>query len=372
MSMSVKSNNDKIRQFPDRKRSRSQASEWVARMDAGRMSPGDDADLQKWLHADSCHADILMEMASLLDNTTILSELARVYPLNSEVVTVRLDQVPMGSRAPNRVAWVTAAALAIAVLGLGFFNPWEQHPADLEQVQVASTLVGELKILPLADGSQLTLNSRSEVAVNFSATERRVELTRGEALFEVAHDEQRPFLVLVGETVVRAVGTAFNVQLGRGAIEVMVTDGVVEISRGVTSGDGVADSTQPVTRIEAGQFVSIAENIEIEDKVDPVSVDRKLSWQKGMIAFEGETLEQVVEELGRYSDITFVLADAETRAIRVGGYFQTGDIEGLLDVLENGFNINVTRFNSGVVHLSCLEPPPPTAVLPQDPPVSSM
>ena len=190
---------------------------------------------------------------------------------------------------------------------------------------------------------------------------RAVNLVKGEAHFDVVADKTRPFIVYAGNTVIRAVGTAFNVRAWSESVEVIVTEGVVDVfsKDGVNSvrqPDAVTEKgdilSAPATSVEAGQSAIIVSQVEALQRLDLHSMEKKLAWQNGMLVFEGDPLEKVVEAISRYTTMTFIISNEQTRNIKVGGYFETGDIDKLLDVLEHGFKIVVTKSDSGTVYLS--------------------
>ena len=156
-------------------------------------------------------------------------------------------------------------------------------------------------------------------------------MERGEVLFDVAHDEKRPFLVIAGDTTIRAIGTAFNVELNDRNIEVTVTDGIVEVETAYmesiqNQGAKPAGSLLEIpvenkrpAQIRAGQTAIIVQTMESLQPIDAIAIEKKLSWQQGVVVFEGETLEQVVAEISRYTTKTFLISDDGTRSIRIGG-----------------------------------------------------
>ena len=169
---------------------------------------------------------------------------------------------------------------------------------------------------------------------------RLLQLDRGELHITVARDKKRPLSVLVGERVVQAVGTEFNIEItGEQRIELVVTEGVVMvgISADSTNAGGPQKPlmlTQNATPVAAGQEVVIDLNDDPAQPVDADAIDAddiavKLSWREGNLIFRGESLEEAVSEVGRYTEVQFIFLDEESKKVRVAGLFKAGDVDGL-------------------------------------------
>ncbi|HEY1089755.1 MAG TPA: FecR domain-containing protein, partial [Burkholderiaceae bacterium] len=210
------------------------------------------------------------------------------------------------------------------------------HGSDGQFAATHSTGVGEQQAVLLPDGSRTELNAASSLGVAYGDKQRRVVLERGVGLFEVAKDSSRPFEVLVGHTIVRAVGTRFLVQRHQdGGVEVTVYEGVVELRK--------ADATgveQPV-RLGAGQVASaLAEQTRLS-RASPGELERKLAWQQGRIVFDDSTLAAALEEVNRYSAQPIELSDPALAELRISGAFATRDVTVFLRSLEHGFGLKV-------------------------------
>ena len=338
-----------------------EASVWIAKIDANNMSKNDQDALVRWLDKDVAHGKALMEMADLLDDMTVLSQLSELIPVNE--LSLSEDKNKSIGFAPSVFTPIRTLAYACMLAVIGFFSFQYIEKYNVDPVLSAATNIGEFKTISLPDNSKVTLNTYSHINVEFDGTERKVILTRGEAHFDVVEDKGRPFLVIVGDKAVKAVGTAFNVKTQGEDIEVTVTEGIVEIASIAAPSDTnkklsaseKSSKQKAITRISAGHVVKVAGEVGSLKAIDPVSVDKKLAWQKGMVVFEGETLEEVIEEISRYTTSTFIITDEEARNIRVGGYFEIGDIQKMLDILKHGFNIAAETSLSGTIYLSYLE-----------------
>jgi transmembrane sensor len=240
------------------------------------------------------------------------------------------------------VAAAAAAAVAVVAASWILKSPLFGSP-------VYTTAVGEQRTCKLKDGSVVYLNTDSRLEVDFSPGARRVRLVRGEALFVVEHDTQRPFIVRSGDTQVRAVGTQFNVRTAAGATDVTVVEGVVQVtvtdasasmpapsahsapSRAGTPADSAATSgaagppalanggrAAPL-RLAAGERVEIAEgHLKREKSTDATDV---LLWRQRRLKFRDTSLAEAAAEFNRYNDVQIVVDGSVSEDKRLTGIF---------------------------------------------------
>ena len=354
-----------IVQLPNIDMIHEQACGWIAKLDAGSLSEADTVALAEWLNIDSSHSKTLIEMAELLDNMTVLSQLSEVIPIDTLSISNQRDKAGLGKY--FKIKPVYAFSIIFLVVLISVLSSVLLPKSKTEQILSAQTNVGELKTITLPDRTKVTLNTYSQIDLKFSEQQRKVFLIRGEAHFVVESDKKRPFIVVIGDKIVEAVGTAFNVKAKGRQIEVTVIEGIVTIKSATRPDNNVKTSRsvntntngtkgQSVINVAAGHIAILTSDDEMMKSLDPISIEKKLAWQKGMIVFEGETLEQVVEEISRYTTKTFIISDREARYIRVGGYFEIGDINKMLDILEHGFSISATTTPTGTIYLSRLIP----------------
>lgn len=347
----------KVVRFRVDARVREQAAHWLARLDKG-LGSEERANLRAWLEEDPSHRSAFLEFASLWDDLDVLAELSELFPLEQPVPA-----------APRRVAnrWLLAGSAA-AVLAVVAFVGYELRPtveepvaAQRSPIETFETTVGGRATQQLPDGSVITLNTDTEIGVAFVAQSRDVYLRRGEAHFEVAHAEQ-PFLVHVGNQTLQAVGTAFNVHLRPdGDVELTVTEGSVRVTN-APRGDPAAgvqpelESAQAPTVVE-GELAILDESAVSDGaqpqiiRLEPADMDAKTAWQRGMLIFRGEPLQQMLGEITRYTTTEFVLASEELNDVRVGGYFRAGDVDGLLLALRENFQIESERVGANRIVL---------------------
>ena len=333
--------------FPEHKSTQTQASEWLAKLDAEQPSPQDLAAFKQWVNADPAHRIAFEELVEFWDEMNILTQAV----LPRELMAPQAK--PRRALAPIRAA-MGAAALAIVAVASILSLPLG--------TSIYTTGVGEQKTIQLADNSVVQLNTNSRLEVDYSSDLRRLSLTQGEAHFDVAHNPQRPFEVLAGQGLVRAIGTAFTVHIRKIDVEVIVTEGTVELAPAPTPQVTAvpianSDSTpqpKPDRRLQAtaGSMVTFDKNLlsDVEHMVAS-QLEKQLSWRDGMLVFKAEPLQSVVDEVSRYTNLTIIIPERSAREMKVGGLFKVGDTESLFEALRDGFDIHVKEVSNDVVYL---------------------
>jgi transmembrane sensor len=204
-----------------------------------------------------------------------------------------------------------------------------------------STSIGGFQRIVLEDRSAIELNTDSEVRVALTPNVRRVELVRGEAFFEVAHDTVRPFIVSAGRTAVRAVGTKFDVRRLGNSVEVFVDEGKVSVGEPSlleSQGDLLAISIPLLT---AGQSaLAGGDGVQLK-QIPKREMARKLAWQNQMLEFDSDTLADVAAQFNRYNRRQLVIADPRLATLRIGGYFRPTNLDAFINVLQSHFGVSV-------------------------------
>lgn len=331
-----------VYRLPEREAPTREACEWLARLDRG-LHAQEEQDLRDWLRGDSRRAAALIEAARVWDRMDALSRLTDLFPQSG------LDWHP---RTGLRLA--VAASLLCMVLAALFAARQPSTPSlGPRQAAVASvpglrfeTAVGEHSTTRLPDGSELTLNTNSRVAVSFDDRERRLVLEQGEVYVKVAHDAARPLRLFARDRVVQALGTEFNVEIRQDQqVEVIVTRGKVLIGIAPTpSSLATPAASVPGSRtVSAGQRVLLSQARQVAEPIDADEIGVKLSWRDGNLIFRGQRLGDALGEIERYTPVEFVITDERLKTIRVTGMFKAGDVDGLLETLRRNFNISHER-----------------------------
>jgi len=292
------------------------AAQWVARSDRGHLSSEDTQALDAWLAEDIRHRGAYAKAQAVFTHFDRAGALGPDFdPTHFYAAQIPQTVNEMPQTQPD---WLTrrrmfGMAASIAVLGTAGAFGFAFYDSGHYR-----TRRGEVRMVPLADGSVVTLNTASWVSVHFTDTDRHVRLLEGEALFDVAKDSRRPFIVKAGDTQVHAIGTSFTVRrLGTKPIEVLVQEGVVEVTRPtapVAAPVRVAANTRAVAEKKPDAAATTA-------AVAPAGVARELAWREGMIAFEAATLEEAAMEFARYSDTKIIITDIAVAHETVTGLF---------------------------------------------------
>jgi transmembrane sensor len=244
------------------------------------------------------------------------------------------------TRRQRRAAAFAGAGVAALVIGL-WFSSGGKSPAALPTAPAATAIVTEPRRQTLADGSVVILRAGAEIAVDFSATARRVSLRRGEAHFDVVKDPARPFVVSATGVEVRAVGTAFSVGVGGTAVEVLVTHGRV----------AVEPAANDLALVDVGQRarVPVAGAAAQVSAISAAELAQALSWRTPQIEFSRTPLAEAVALInGRLAGTgqRRIVADpaaAGLRELRLSGFLAADNAEGFLLLLESSFGIRADR-----------------------------
>ncbi len=366
-------NGNNVTAFTHKAAIKEEAGNWLVRMDNGELSTEEAAELRAWVKRSEFHLDYLTKLAHNWDAMSVLEDLAELFPLPSSDQEKHLkkhfENVGNKSRqssASTRIAaWVgkfrlpifATSMVAASLVVVIFFSV--NGPAS----QSFSTALGEQRVERLQDGTVLTLNTNSLVDVNYSRQHRVVTLQRGEVNFDVEKHTERPFVVYAGDGLVWAVGTAFNIRLNSRSVDVTVTEGRVKVFTDIRASEPlpsltvdlrvVNDQTVPnEALLDAGESLQYSQIIEVAEPVMEKQLEQKLAWQQGALIFKGETFEQALTEIARYTDKELVIIDPTIRDARVGGHYKTNDIDNLLGTLSRSLNIKLTQINEHLVQFS--------------------
>jgi transmembrane sensor len=346
------------------------AAEWLVRREGSDFSEQDRLAFKAWLQADARHRAAYVRLETAWRRADRLN---RLRPLDGAVDEdllarspfVRLEEFPAREATRNsdgpgesdavassevpasadRRHWLRPVALA-AMLALVAVAAGVWFTMQRSGWQEFATDYGGVEKIVLDDGSVVHLNTNSVMRARFTPEHREVVLDRGEALFKVAHEVNRPFDVQAAGTTVRAVGTEFSVRVRearetRGAkdIEVLVKEGRVAIDPPSTAMPAAAALPASVSTLSAGETVTIsAKRVHVE-RVAEADVSKKLLWTEGRLWFERQRLADVVAEFNRYNRRQMVIADPVIADLRIGGGFEATDPESFIAALERTLGV---------------------------------
>ena len=312
---------------------RATAARWAVRRDRG-LSAADSIDYELWLAADPRHAAAMQRTSA-------------AWSL--------LDRIPESAAAPvlaaatrRRSFWrrtVAFGSLAAAALAVGLFVWSRPLPADPTLSAPALSATTTPRLVTLSDGTVVQLNTGGEVSERFTAATRHVTLTRGEAHFAVAKNPAQPFIVQAGALQVRAVGTAFNINLQSAAVDVIVTEGRVQLTTGRPDAPALnAGERATLRRAAAGPTLVVA-------RIDAAAITQTLAWREPLMRLGGATLAELAAEFERATGRRLVLADPALADLRFGGRFRADDIDGFTHLLATTLDLDVERTADGAIVL---------------------
>jgi transmembrane sensor len=315
-----------------------QAAAWFDRIQREHVSAEERRAFEQWL-ADS--PDNLRAYQSVQHAWNLLQDSTRqpdILALRQEA-TLRVTR--RASRRLQRFRWALAASILMVLTGTLATVPlrWLGHQSMLAWTLDSfhhgsnltyTTAVGERLMIALDDGSELTLDTASEVHVRFSKHERYINLTRGQALFEVARDRERPFVVEARQRRLVALGTAFDVRMDEQEMTVTIVEGAVRVEK-------QTGPAAPTTLTAGDQFVADDKGA---DHVHPAEADKVTSWRKGQVVFDNTRLGDAVIELNRYS-LTKIQVEPEIADLRLSGAFNSGRQQAFIEAVTTYFPIAV-------------------------------
>lgn len=311
-------------------RAETEAAEWHARLGATRVSPETIEAFFAW-RKDPANADAYRRVETVWTDTAGLGR----DPEIAQALEAALGRKPVAGRRSvvSGGLWGLAAVGAAAVL---VFGGW----VWMEGRSVFSTAVGEQRLVQLADGSSVRLDTGSRLRVRFDGGQRLIDLEEGQALFTVAHDTSRPFVVVAGEARVTAVGTVFDVRREAGEVRVTLVSGAVDVAGEQGRGE---------RRMSAGHQARVRD---AEVRTAAVDVAAETSWAEGRVVFRDTPLKAAVAEVNRYLTDKIELDAPALEDEAVNGVFETGDREAFVSAATAGLGLTASTGEDGAVRLS--------------------
>jgi transmembrane sensor len=312
------------------------AAAWLARRDRG-FNPGEQDAFLQWCREEPRHR---AELARLDRTWGALNSLAEWRPAHS--TRPNPDLLARGRPSGLRHRWYLAGTLALAAsLALGVFLT-RPRSAQTLPVPTGLRVIPAPERLVLEDGSIVAPNQGGSFEVAFSPTERRVRVTGGEAHFTVAKNPLRPFVVEVAGVAVRAVGTAFNVRQNARIIDILVTEGQVQIEPRAAPAPTAVVAGERAT-VDASQPASLPVIVTLT----PAQIDHALAWQGVRLDFDALPLAAVVAQFNMRNWQQLTIADPRIADLRVAGSFRADNVEAFTRLLEASFGITVERRPDG-------------------------
>jgi transmembrane sensor len=310
-----------------------EAGVWVTRLHSGERDETALAGVKKWLESDPMNARALELCTEVWEASEGLKR-----------VTTFVTPVPARRRRGRVAVLAAAVVLGIAALGSALVL---RHPE-------VSTGVGEQRLLNLADGTRVFLNTATRIRVNYDSRIRLVELESGEALFDVANGANRPFIVRAGERRIKALGTSFVVRQDAQLTTVTLVEGKVAVTSDARPAAPETAAAQVRSGGAAGEVFTLAPGQRLtlagaKARLDVAPLDKAIAWRRGQVVLDDTPLAGAVAEMNRYSPVKLVIERPEAGTLSVNGLFQTGDSVSFARAVAQTYGLVVIERNDQII-----------------------
>ncbi|MEM7099839.1 MAG: FecR domain-containing protein [Pseudomonadota bacterium] len=341
--------------FKDVDSASDQAIEWLARLRAEDVKDQEIGAFAEWLAASSEHKLAFDEALDLWDlSGSALAEFAHTLPdtNHSAIQAPKSDQIRLPAQIWQPLSVAAVFLMTCIVVLLQF------------QAPVYQTGKGEHRRVVLTDGSTAVLNTNTEIKVRYSGAERRIDLTHGEAWFDVRKDPQRPFVVNGEYASATAIGTAFTVRDETHYTRISVTEGVVAVDLADVQSIGSLSHLNGFSP-EAGEHaesqadgkvhLNATEGIQVESETTrtlTVDLATEQAWQRGQLIYKDVSLTQLVDDLNRYLPVTLTINDADLAERKISAVLQLDDHAAMLDALSQVLPVKWKAVSDNLVILT--------------------
>ncbi|TXR36231.1 FecR family protein [Ectopseudomonas mendocina] len=310
------------------------AAYWCMRLHDEDGTPEERLAFQQWVDADPEHA---REFAEMLEIWEISSELPQNRsPLAAQPATV-IAFPRSASRQPGRLRRLAVAAvIALGVLPVAGYTGWSLGlvPNDYRRYEAENSR----RHVVLPDGSEVDLNLGATLSYANFKDQRSVSLSRGEAYFHVSHDTRHPFVVNAADGSVTVTGTRFNVWKYQDEVVVTVTEGSVRVSTDRQHNQGSTLTPGMQARYHSRDYLPA---------VGRADTSAAIAWRDGRLILDDMSLAEALPLINRYLEQPVLLADQATAQVRVGGIYNTHDIDGLVNTLPKVLPLKLSRNQDG-------------------------
>lgn len=318
------------------------AAAWDARLRGARASFRDRRAFHAWLKEDPEHRATHDRLQTALSALRAHADLPELSALRDEA------RFSVHENRRRRLATILTASAAAVLLCILLFATQTERGSELAGRiagdSIYATSPHERTRVTLDDGSVVTLDAGTRVAARFGAVRRDIRLLAGHALFQVAKDPKRPFVVHAGGRTITALGTVFDVRVSPEEFRVTLAEGAVAV-RPVRQGRGAREqilkpNQQLIARTGGGA-----------PELRVVDTDKAVSWADGQVFFENEPLASAAQQMNLYSHQKITVRPS-VADLRISGMFHTSNRQGFLDALEIALPVEVRRDEQGHVFVS--------------------
>lgn len=316
-----------------------EAAHWIAVLDSPAISSTEMARFHDWLAADEKHKRAYEALVTTSDKIDAF--------LAAETPAPR--QAPPQHRLTKRVfltgGAIAAAATGAVLLGRPLFN--------LAGGEVFDATGGRSHSVALSDGTRIELAPGARIQATLTTAVRSIRFEEGVALFNVAHDAERPFIVSTRYGDIRALGTEFVVRLGEDRAIATVLSGRVEARRPTLFPN---TQTPPDAVCAARAEIVLQRDSVSVSSLQTDGLERRLIWRDRMVALDDQSLRDAAAEIEGFTGVRFVFRDAATADIRLSGYIEGDDVDGFIALLAANAGVEAERRADGVIVLSQQHP----------------
>ena len=297
------------------------ASVWIIQLHGPHRSPAVEAGFRTWL-------------AESWENARQFEIVTEAWDAGSTPVP-GIGRLKNGDFKTSARRWLAAAVLVALGIGLGFWalNAFWLSPSY-------ATRIGEQRLVRLADGTRITLNSDTHISVAYRELERGVRVDRGEAYFEVAKQVARPFLVRAGVHRVEALGTVFIVRHDAARTAVTLVEGKIAVS---VEGGEAPEIPATLTPGERLTFVGKS-----TARIDEPRIEAITAWRRSEIVLDKTPLVDAIAEVNRYDQTILVLDDPQLAHLTVSGVYHTGNSETFAAMIAQLYGLEIVRQNGRI------------------------
>jgi transmembrane sensor len=301
------------------------AARWLLRREEAEWSGDAQVELDKWLNS---NMENKVAFWRLEHGWRKADRLAALQPIS-----------PAPAYGPRRLWRLSAVAVPLAACLI--LSVLTVSSVDVARHKTYVTEIGAREIVPLADGTQIELNTATTLRAAVKGQVREVWLDQGEVYFEVVHDPARPFVVHAGSRTLTDLGTKFSVRRNGDRVEVAVVSGRVQLDN---------EHSMPVTLARGDiAIVQGTSTFVVPNSID--KVDDLLSWRRGLLVFDQSTLADAASEFNRYSRKKLIITDPSIARMRISGRFESSNVDGFTRLLRLAYGLNVAD-EGAVVEIS--------------------
>lgn len=303
------------------------AADWAQRRHFWNWTEQNQVELDAWLAQSLAHRVAFMRLDATLQRGKRL--IALKTPPTPDPTDRRIGRARVG---------IAAALVSLVIVGAAALYALRGVPTEN-----FATAVGERETVTLADGSQIDLNTDTQLRVDARADRPKVWLDRGEAYFRVKHDKVRPLVVIAGNQRIIDLGTEFLVRRDQDRFQIAVAQGRVsyEASKAVVG-------SRPLMLTEGDFLTADGRTVSLAKK-SPHELTNALGWRRGVIVFDGTTLADAVVEFNRYNKKKLVIANVAASRLTIDGTFSSDSLEGFSDVVRHVLQLRVEDRGDTVV-----------------------